>query len=61
MDISSILNIFFSFMNQYVIGLHFAVSYGSVRLDFYPFVYIVVVIITELVFDLFFPRPKGDD
>lgn len=61
MDISSILNIFFDFANQYVIGLHFAVNYGSIHLEFYPFVYIAVVIITELVFDLFFPRPKGDE
>lgn len=61
MDFLSVFNVFLNFMNRYCIGLHFTLSYGNVSLEFYPFVYVCVIVITELVFDLFFPRPKGDD
>lgn len=61
MHFDNIFSIFLNFINQYCISLHFTVHWGSSQYEFYPFVYLCCIVITELVFDIFFPRPKGDD
>lgn len=61
LDFGNIFYIFLNFINSWCIGIHWTVHWGILDIDFYPFVFLCCVVITELVFDLFFPRPKGDD
>lgn len=61
MDFANIFTIFLNFISNWCIGIHWTICWGSLSYEFYPFVYLCCVVITDLVFDIYFPRPKGDD